>query len=84
MVNVKLFGTFRLDTRLKTLEVEASSVRELFPLILNEVKRLDPKTDITEKDLKGCIVCINGKQAKLRSKLSDGDEVCLMPAVAGG
>ena len=84
MVTVKLFGTFRLDTRLKVVELEASSVKELLPLIMAEVKKLDPSTQLTEKDLKGCIISVNGKQSKLRAKLNNGDEVCLMPAVAGG
>ena len=34
MVKVKLFGLLRLDTGLKELELEANSVKELYPLIL--------------------------------------------------
>lgn len=84
MVTVKLFGTFRLDTRLKVIELEASSVKELLPQIISEVKKLDANSPVTEKDLKGCIISVNGKQARLKTKLNNGDEVCLMPAVAGG
>ncbi|MDO4573195.1 MAG: MoaD/ThiS family protein [Clostridia bacterium] len=84
MVTVKLFGTFRLDSRLKVLQLDVSSVKEIYPLIISEIKKIDPSTELTEKDLKGCIVAVNGKQARLNAKLRDGDEVCLMPAVAGG
>ena len=53
MVTVKLFGTFRLDSGLKELQLEAGSVKDIFPLIMDEVRRLDPQTELTMKDLKG-------------------------------
>lgn len=85
MVTVKVFGTFRLESRLnKSMEFDVKSIKELFPLIINEIKKHDPCTSITEKDLKGCVISVNGKQVRLRTKLKDGDEVCIMPAVAGG
>lgn len=84
MVKVKLFGTFRLDTGLKELEAEASSVKELYPILMEEAKKVNPTTTITEKDIDGCIVVINGKQMKKSSKLKDGDMVFLMSPVTGG
>lgn len=84
MVTVKLFGTFRLDSRVKCLYLDVKNVREIYPLIIDEVKRLNSSASLTEKDLKGCIVSVNGKQVRPSAKLKDGDEVCLMPAVAGG
>ena len=84
MVKVELFGLFRLDTGIKEMEAEAESVRDLYPLLLAEAKRLNPKTKITAKDIDGCIVVINGKQANKRAKLSDGDSVMLMSPVCGG
>lgn len=61
MVTVKLFGLFRLDTGLKSLQVEASSVKELYPVLLAEAKKARPDTRITAADIDGCIVVINGK-----------------------
>lgn len=84
MVNVKLFGLFRLDTGLKELQVEAGSVKELYPILLSEAKRVNPETKITAADIDGCIVMINGKQSKKSSKLNDGDQVFLMSPVCGG
>ena len=84
MVTVKLFGTFRLDSRIKELQVDVKNVKQIYPLIINEVKKHDPCTSLTEADFKGCVVSVNGKQVSLRTRLNDGDEVCLMPAVAGG
>jgi len=84
MVTVKLFGTFRLDSRLQVLKLDVKNVKEIYPLIIAEVKKHDPCTSLTEADFKGCVVSVNGKQVKLRTKLNDGDVVCLMPAVAGG
>lgn len=84
MVTVKLFGTFRLDSGLKELQLEAGSVKDIFPLIMDEVRRLDPQTELTMKDLKSCIVSLNGRQVGMRAALNDGDLVILVPAVAGG
>ncbi len=84
MVHVKLFGLFRLDTGLKELSAEAGSVKELYPILLSEAKKLDPNTAITAKDIDGCIVIVNGRQSKKSTKLKDGDEVMLMSPVCGG
>lgn len=84
MVTVRMFGLFRLDTGLKELSAEASTVKELYPLLLDEAKKLDPNTRITAKDIDGCVVLINGKAAKKSSRLNDGDQVMLMSPVCGG
>ncbi len=84
MVKVKLFGLFRLDTGIRELNAEAGTVRELYPVLLAEAQRLNPATKITAGDIDGCIVAINGKQCKKTDRLSDGDEVWLMPPVCGG
>lgn len=84
MVRIKLFGLFRLDTGLKELRLEADSVKELYPLLLAEAKRLHPDTKITDRDIDGCIVMVNGRQGKKSSPLKDGDEVMLMSPVCGG
>lgn len=84
MVNVKLFGLFRLDTGIKELDADVSSVKELYPVLLAKAKEKNPNTTITSKDIDGCIVVINGKQSKKSAKLSDGDKVMLMSPVCGG
>lgn len=84
MVKVKLFGLFRLDTGLKELELEAGSVKELYPLLLEAAQKARPATKVTAADIDGCIVVINGKQGKKSSVLKDGDEVMLMSPVCGG
>lgn len=84
MVKVKLFGTFRLDTGLKELSLEASTVRELYPLLLAEARKAKPATKVTAADIDGCIIMINGVQGKKSSRLSDGDTVMLMSPVCGG
>ena len=84
MVTVKLFGLLRLDTGLKKLEAEAKSVKELYPILLAEAKKARPDTRITAADIDGCIVVVNGKQARKSSPLRDGDQVFLMSPVCGG
>ncbi len=84
MVKVKLFGLFRLDTGIKEMEADASSVKELYPKLLAEARRVNPATTVSSADIDGCIVIINGKQSKKSSKLKDGDTVYLMSPVCGG
>ena len=84
MVHVKLFGLLRLDTGLKELDAEAATVGDLYPILLREAKRSKPATAITARDVDGCVIMINGKQGKKRSRLRDGDEVLLMSPVCGG
>ena len=84
MVKVKLFGLFRLDTGLKELSADVQTVKELYPVLLEEAKKANPATKITAADIDGCILVINGKQCKKSAKLKDGDEVWLMSPVCGG
>ena len=84
MVSVELFGLFRLDTGIKKMEAEVTCVKELYPLLLQEAKRIDPKTKITAKDIDGCIVLVNSVQTGKHAKLKDGDTVMLMSPVCGG
>lgn len=84
MVKVKLFGIFRLDTGIREMEAEASSVKELLPQVLEKAKENNPKIKMTLKDLDGCIVVVNGVQKNKTVKLRDGDEVMLMSPVCGG
>ena len=84
MVKVELFGLFRLDTGIKELTADVKTVKELYPILLAEAKRIDPKTKISAKDIDGCIVVVNGKQTNKRAKLKDGDKVMLMSPVCGG
>lgn len=84
MITVKLFGTFRLDSGIKELQIDAKTVKDLYPVVMQEVLKANPYTTLSMKDVKGCIVSIEGKQVGVRTKLKDGDVVFLVPAVAGG
>lgn len=84
MVTVRVFGVFRLDSGVKRMEADAASVKELLPLVLEEAKRVKPDTKVTMKDVMSCLVVVNGKQVGRNAALCDGDEVMLVPAVAGG
>lgn len=75
MITVKLFGLVRLETGIKELQIEAANVRQL----QKELTRWIP-----EEKIKGCVLLVNGKQATRFTKLSSGDQVMLMPPVAGG
>ena len=75
MITVKLFGLVRLESGIKELQVEADNVRQLQKVLTRWI----PKEKI-----KGCLLLVNGKQANRFTKLKDGDQVMLMPPVAGG
>ncbi|MBO4288519.1 MAG: MoaD/ThiS family protein [Lachnospiraceae bacterium] len=84
MIQVKLFGLLRLDTGLKELKANAKTVKDLYPLILQEAKKLNPSTTVSAKDIDGCIVVVNNVQKNKNAKLKDGDVVMLMSPVCGG
>lgn len=84
MITVKVFGTFRLDSGLKEMQADVKNAKELYPILFDEVKRRDPGTALTMKDIKGCILSRDGKQISPRTPLNDGDVLHLVPAVAGG
>ena len=76
MITVKLFGLLRLDSGIRERQLEAGSVKDVLQALAN--------CGISRKDLEGCIILVNGKNANKRSKLTDGDTVVLMSPVAGG
>lgn len=84
MVTVKLFGLLRLDSGVKQLELEAATLRELYPRLLEELSHRTPDCAITLKDLKACAIAVNECPAKPGTKLYDGDVVYLIPPIAGG
>ena len=84
MVTVKLFGTLRLETGVKELQLEAGSIRELIPLVCREIRRQRPDCAVSEKELRACLTAVNGVRASLRTRLRDGDVVSFFPAAAGG
>ena len=76
MITVKLYGLLRIESGIKEKQLEAASVKEVLETVAG--------FGISEKDLTGCIILVNGKNAGKRSKLDDGDTVVLMSPVAGG
>ena len=75
MITVKLFGLVRLETGIKELQVDAVNVRQLKKALTQH---------IPEERMKGCVLLVGGKPANRFTKLKDGDQVMLMPPVAGG
>ena len=76
MITVKLYGLLRIESGIKEKQLDASSVREVLEALA--------ECGIPAKELKGCVVLVNGTAANRRSKLTDGDTVVLMSPVAGG
>ena len=69
MITVKIFGTFRLDSGLKQMQADVKTAKELYPLIMDEVKRIDPNTKLTIKDVKGCILSRGGDRSEHLQRL---------------
>ena len=76
MITVKLYGLLRIESGIKEKQLEAASVKEVLETLTG--------FGISTKDLTGCIILVNGKNAGKRSKLDDGDTVVLLSPVAGG
>ena len=75
MITVKVFGLVRLETGIKELQIEASNGKELQNALIRQI----PKEKV-----KGCVLLVDGKPVTRFTKLKDGDQVMLMPPVAGG
>lgn len=78
MITVKFYGLLRLDAGVREMKLEAATVPELYTRLSQQNQR------ITKKDLRRCVLLINGKISSARAKLADGDVVQLLPPVAGG
>ena len=76
MITVKLFGLLRLESSIREKQLPAATVKEVLQHLV--------RCGISAKDLDGCVILVNGKNASKRSKLTDGDTVVLMSPVAGG
>ena len=76
MITVRLYGLLRLDSGVKERCMEAADMKEVF----RDLAALG----ISPKELRGCVILVNGKSADRRTKLHDGDVVQLLPPVAGG
>ena len=79
MITVKLFGLLRLETGIKELQVEASSIEQVYAALLQQAPNI-----INRADIEGCVIFINGTQGNKKSILKSGDIVTLMSPVAGG
>ena len=77
MVKIKLFGTLRLKTGCKGIEVDVSTVKE-------GCEALSEATGLPFKEIKKCITVVNGAQAKLSAPLQDGDELAFFSPSGGG
>lgn len=78
MVTVRLFGTLRLDTKRRTLLVDAATVGAMLERAAAELGL--PNSD----SLRQAVVFVNGERRDLRTRLRDGDEVYLLSPAAGG
>ena len=76
MITVKLYGLLRIESGIKEKQIEARTVKEVLEILAG--------CGISQADLNGCVILVNGNSANKRSKLTDGDTVVLMSPVAGG
>lgn len=76
MITVKLYGLLRMDSGIKEKHLEAKTVKDVLDSLAG--------CGIPQKDLRGCLVFVNGDSAGRRRRLADGDTVVLMSPVAGG
>jgi len=81
MVKVKLFGVMRLKTKIKEIDIPEGRISDALPLI---VSKADPVSGVTVKELKNCVIMINGKQSNCRAKVKNGDEVVFLSPAGGG
>lgn len=77
MVRVKFYGILRLNTGKSELEVEANRVDQA-------IQQVAAQSNVGIMDLKRCTILVNGKQARMRSKLAAGDMLVFLSPAGGG
>ena len=48
------------------------------------IKTVTVQNSVTPEQLRSCVILVNGVPCKPWTKLKDGDQVTLLPPVAGG
>ena len=64
MISVKLYGLLRIESGIKEKQLEAATVKDVLAQLSG--------CGISQKDLEGCVILVNGNGAKKRTKLADG------------
>ncbi len=82
MVIVEFYGIYRLNYKLKSVEIEAKTVMDL-------LKKLEQNYGVyTAKELKNSIIIVNDvnfvKLKKYRTPLKNGDKILIMSPASGG
>lgn len=81
-VKVKLFGVFRIDSKIAETQVEAEKLRDVFTALNEQTGGAKMDSGLEFKD---AVVYVNGEPcAKKSKKLSDGDELWLLSPASGG
>ena len=71
MIELRFYGLLRLESGIKSLCIEAGSIKELYA-------RAEEKHPILTQDkLKNCIILINGKRAKASYDVKTGDVIAV-------
>ncbi|MGY5874576.1 MAG: ubiquitin-like small modifier protein 1 [Candidatus Thorarchaeota archaeon] len=91
MVKVKFFATVREVTGVRSIDMEAKTIREVLDKLIEKYGRKFVETVMDEEtdELKRFYSCmINGKRIELlngyETELTEGDAVAMFPPVGGG
>ena len=68
MIKIKLFGSLRLKTGCKGLEADSQNIKS----VKEACALMGEATGMTLAEYKNCVIMLNGKQAKISSKVERG------------
>ncbi len=77
MVKAKLFGVMRLNAGVSTIWVDADRVG-------GAIEKIAATGKVDKKELKNRIILVDGKRAKMNTRLCDGNEIMFLSPAGGG
>lgn len=77
MVKVKFFGVMRLNMGISTISIDADRVGRV-------IEKIAATGKVEKSELKKCMIFVDGKRARVQTRVRDGNEIVFLSPAGGG